>query len=237
MCNRGGKFWCATLALVVGLGWLQTAQAAIIAAWDTDGLSGYGPSPWSATFVDPLANVTTGLTRGGGIATGGTPPSDVWGGTGFDSANASEADAIADSEFATLVIQPDSGYKISFATLDANFRRTNTGPDEFIWQYNTGSGFTNIGSFFTYNGTQPNGLAQTQINLSTITALQNVQTAVTFRLVMWSASNANGTWGFGRLSGNDLVFGGTISSIPEPGSLSMLACGMLTLWLFRKRKI
>ncbi len=59
-----------------------------------------------------------------------------------------------------------------------------------------------------------NGAAQTQVDLTGITALQNVVsgTTVTLRLYAWGGTNAGATVAVGRLAGNDLVLGGTVSA-------------------------
>ncbi len=203
-----------------------------IVAWDTAGLSGYGASPFSPTTVNE--NLTVGgLTRGGGITTGGTVPANVWGGTGWDTSATSVSAAISANEFATFTIKANAGYEVSFSSINVNFRRSSGGPNSFQWQYSlNGTDFSNIGSVFSYTGTESDGLAQTSITLSAISSLQSVteSTTVSFRLVMFNASSSTGTWGIGRLSGNDLVIAGTVSTaaIPEPSTYAAIV-GVLAL--------
>ncbi len=56
-----------------------------------------------------------------------------------------------------------------------------------------------------------NGAAQPQVDLSVISGLQNLPpgSEVTLRLYAWNGSNAGATVAVGRLSGNDLVIGGS----------------------------
>ncbi len=106
----------------------------------------------------------------------------------------------------------------------------------FIWQYNVGSGFNNVGLSFSFATSNSNGVAQPTINLNGIGSLQNMAagTNVTFRLLGAEANSGSGTFAFGRLAGDDLALSGTVTAVPEP---SPLAFGLALLSLFAFVKI
>ena len=181
-----------------------------IIAWETAGLSG------NETFVKATTNDanldSSILTRGSGITA--SKLADAFSSDHFTQ-NGSRADAITNDNYLQLSIKVQSGYKVSFSTLDANFRRSDTGPNTFQWQYSS-DGFTttgtDIGSEITYTESETNGKSQTQINLSGISELQNVESgdSITIRLYGWGATSTSGSFAIGRLSGNDLAIEGTV---------------------------
>jgi len=58
--------------------------------------------------------------------------------------------------------------------------------------------------------------------------MQSITGTVTFRLYGWGATNAGGVFGLGRLSGNDLAIGGSLTAIPEPSTYAAIV-GVLAL--------
>jgi hypothetical protein len=216
----------AAISLAI-FGFGESKAQAALAGWDFDPLPGgpsnFGPSPLAPTDNDP--NVTIGgLTRGGGIGTGGTGAANAWGGNDFVIVSPSQAAAVAANEFATFSVTPQAGFVLSISSIGAyNIRRSGTGPTSGIWQYDVGTGFTDIGSSITWGSTTTSaGNSQTSIDLSGISALQNVAagSTVTFRVVTWGASNAGGTWYLNDPTGapgDDFTLDGTVLTVvPEP---------------------
>ena len=203
------------LALVATLG-LLSAQ---ILAWEFNTLAGNEVSVDATTNDANLA--TSVITRGAGL--NASALGNAYSATNY-TASGTKADAITNNKYFEFSIAPNTGYEASLSTLDANFRRSSTGPNAFAWQYSLDAFATSgvaIGSDVSYTGTDKNGLAQTQISLSGITALQDVAsgTTITIRLYGWGASATTGTFALGRLAGNDLAIGGTVEStsgVPTP---------------------
>ncbi|WP_396152498.1 YDG domain-containing protein [Flavobacterium sp.] len=173
----------------------------VIAGWDfstlVGGTNNFGPSPLVATTTN--SNVTVvGLTRGSGIGTTGAGSANAWGGNGWNNSTNS-TNAVTNNDFVTFSITTNVGYTSSFETVEPyNIRRSGTGPTTGLWQYQINSdGFVTIGSEITWGGTtSAAGNNQSSINLSAISALQNLppNTVVTFRILNYSSSNAAGTW-------------------------------------------
>jgi hypothetical protein len=179
-----------------------------IAAWDMGGLAGNEVTV-NATTNDANLN-TSILSRGSGLNP--TALGNAFSSNNF-TADGTEAGAIANNKFLQFQIAANSGYKVSLTSLDANFRRSGTGPNSFRWRYSlNGVDFFDISGVISYTGTATGGNAQTQINLSSISALQDVEsgTSITIRLYGWGASATTGTFAIGRISGNDLAIGGTV---------------------------
>ncbi len=189
-----------------------------ILAWDFNTKAGNEVSV-TATTIDASVS-TSSITRGGGIAAAALP-------NGFSSntytIGANLATAITNNQYFQFTVNAVPGKQVSLSSLDANFRRSSTGPNTFQWQYSL-DGFATagvaIGSPISYTSSTTTGDAQTQINLSGITALQNVPTVttVTFRLYAYGATNAGGTFALGLPTTpvNDLAIGGTITNAPTP---------------------
>jgi hypothetical protein len=109
-----------------------------------------------------------------------------------------------------------------------------------------GSSFTFIGSSFLLTdgaGSIPAaGLVMPQIDLSGVSALQNVPDSTTISIRYYaSGQTTTGGWGFfSSASGvNGLAFGGTISAVPEPSTWYtgiILSLGMLVSFVRKIRK-
>lgn len=208
------------LFFIIYLGSTLSAYAQIT-SWEVNGLTGYGASPFTATASDANA-IIGGLTRGAGITTSGTASGNAWGGNGFNVAD--QATAITNNKFVTFTVRPATGYTLNLASISAyNVRKSTEGPTSGIWQYSLdGTNFTNIGTTITW-GTNITaaGNAQAAIDLSGITALQNVPntTTITFRIVIWGASDTAGTWYINNIaSGNDLELNGAVILVGAPTS-------------------
>lgn len=202
---------CGTLLL-----WFLSAAASIvnaqILAWEMNGNSGNEVSVASTTTNPNLD--TSSIVRGTGIDPSAL--SNSFSSTNF--AATSLASAISSNEYIQLTVKPKSAFKVSLSSLDANFRRSGTGPTVFQWQYSL-DGFStagiNIGSAISFTDSATNGISQAQIDLSSVIALQDVAfpNTITFRLYGWNASATGGTFAIGRLSGNDLAIGGTTAAV------------------------
>ncbi|MDX9751517.1 MAG: lamin tail domain-containing protein, partial [Flavobacteriales bacterium] len=169
-----------------------------------------------ATTID--ANLeSSSLVRGSGVVA--STLTNAFSASGWDAADL--AGAIANEEFFEFAVEAASGYAVSLSTLDANFRRSGTGPNAFQWQYSL-DGFatsgSNIGAAISFTGSGGNGTVQGQLNLSVLPALQDVAagTVITIRLYGWGASGEGGTFAIGRLPGNDLAIGGTVDPAGAP---------------------
>ena len=181
-----------------------------ITAWEMNGLAG-NEATLNTTTQGPNLNICT-LSRGSGI--NASSLANTFSSNNF-TVGGTQASSITNSDYLQFEISTISGYKVSLSTLDINFRRSSTGPDNFIWRYSLdGTNFTDIETPFLYSGTATNGTAQVQIDLSTIPALQNVfNTTITFRLYAWGATGSTGSFAIGRLAGNDLEINGLVEAL------------------------
>jgi hypothetical protein len=217
----------------------------VLAGWDFSGLPGgvnnYGPSPFSPTTTGAGVEVV-GLTRGSGVGTAGTAAPAAWGGTGWNGPTGL-SDAVAANNFVTFSVTPTAGNFVSFTSIEQySILRSPSGPAAGHWQYLVGSEtaqntFQDIGFTRVWDrGSNP----QPKILLNTISALQNTTETVTFRVVNWDASDADGAWYFNNFqAGDDLIITGTVTAVPEPSSLVLaaVACaGGLVGHRWRRRK-
>lgn len=217
----------------------SSASAGLILGWDFNGNLGNETSVNATT--QNLSGAPAAITRGGGLAAATL-------GNSFSSSNWNNGGTIgtaaANGDYLQFDFVVPTGSLLSLSGIDANFRRSasGTGPNTFLWQYDVGSGFFDIGSSFNYSGTTDSGDAQPAVDLSGVGALQNIAggTSVAFRLLGAGATNTGATFALGRLSGDDLALNGTVTAIPEPTTLTL--CGAAALayggaaWRKRRRK-
>ena len=197
-----------------------TGGTTTLAGWDVSTLTNkdYGPSPFLPTTNG--AHLTIGgLTRGSGITADSNAALRTWGGLAF--VDTSAAAAIAANRFATFSVTPNAGYKVSYSSLSRfDYRHSGTGPTNGLVQYQLGSGaFTDIATL-AYSSSSSSGASLGPIDLTGISALQNVSagTPVTFRIVNWNGGSG-GTWYIFDVANNsatDLELQGTVSPIVVP---------------------
>lgn len=188
---------------------------AVIAAWDFTGLS----SPGTATAATTNSGISVSpiLTRGSNASS--STGSNSFRTTGFQNNGISTAN---DDYFQTA-LTVGSGSTLSLATINAEFAGTasfSVSPgvsSQFAYSLD-GTSFTLIGSpVLTIGSGSPNVATLPQIDLTGVTALQNIPagTTVTFRYYA-SGQTTTGGWGFSSLSSgqNGLAFGGYVTTVP-----------------------
>jgi hypothetical protein len=213
-----------------------------LAGWDFNGLTNFGPSPYSPTAT--ASGVTVGgLTRGSGVGTGGTAATGGWGGTGWNQTSA--ATAVTAGTVATFTIAPTAGNALSLSAVSPiEYRRSTAGAQSGDLQYSLdGTTFTTI-TTLSYTSTSSSGAALGPVDLTGISALQNVGpgTTVTFRLANYGGTASTGTWylyDVGTDAGvADFGLTGTITPVPEPGiCVGLAAVGLAARRAVRRRPI
>lgn len=200
------------------------ATTVTLAGWNVSGATSFGTSPYSASTVNANVTVVSGLTRGAGIGTGGTPALRGWGGTGWNSGNV--ADAVTANKIATAAMRANGGYLMSIASISKfDYRRSTTGPSVGVIQYSiNGGAYVNIATN-SYTSTSSSGASLPSISLTAIEALQNLSAndTVTFRIVNYGASSADGVWYIYDVSNStadDFAISGTMQSLQNPTALS-----------------
>lgn len=226
------KVFTLKCVLLLSVLFLSTKSNAQIIGWQFGNPASTGSEvSYDATTINSNLN-TSVLSRGAGITASALA-------RGFSSSNFSvsgtKANAVSTNQFYTFSITPKTNFKVSLSTLNATLRRSSTGSNAYIWMYSiNGTTFNEIGSDVSFTSTS-DGVAQPQIDLSGITALQNVTAnTIIFRLYAWGASASGGSFAVGRYAAsnttNSLAVGGTvISSISTNADLSDLSLSTGTL--------
>jgi hypothetical protein len=196
-----------------------TVVPGVILAWQFGNPESTGSeTTYNSTTTASNLSVSP-LSRGNGISATGL-------GRGFSAnnftVNGTKADAINNNKFFQFTITVGAGRRVSLDKLNARLRRTAAGPNSYQWRYSIdGINFTDIGSEVSFTSTA-DGVDQTPIDLSGITALQNVNNpqVITLRLYAWGATTTTGTLAIGRygtnVTTNSLSLTGAISQIPAP---------------------
>ncbi len=180
--------------LITGLCFL-VSNAQILSSWNVRQQVGYGFDPMSATTND--ASVSTGgLNKAQGVTADGIAADRGWGGTGFN--YSTSLDAINNNAFITIPLLVRDGYIVSLSSINPfDYRRDATGPTNALVQYKIGTtgAYNNI-TTVSLSSSATNGASAGPISLAGIFSLQNLPrgTVVTFRIVPYGATAANGAF-------------------------------------------
>src|SRR5262249_26995622 len=154
------------------------------------GANNFGPSPLGPTVSDSHLTVG-GLTRGSGVGTSGTGAAHGWGGNDWQ--NSTSAGAISGGDYVTFTATANAGYQVSFSSISKlDYRRSSTGAANGTLQYQIGSGsFVDIATV-AYSSSSSSGASLGAVDLSSISALQNVPagTTVTFRIANYGGTSS-----------------------------------------------
>lgn len=205
------------------------ANGAVLAGWDvstqTGGTNNFGTSPLAATTVG--SNVTVGsLTRASGVSTTGAGAARALGGLVWN--YTTPAAAITANAFFTFTIKANSCNSMSLSSVSTfDYRRSGTGAVSGLIQYSINGGtYTDI-TTVSFSSSASGGASIAAIDLTTITALQNVlpSSTVTFRIVPYGASANTGTFYIydkANTNADDFAITGTTSALTPP-TTSVLA--------------
>jgi hypothetical protein len=219
----------ALISTALFLGTLNFAHAQL-ATWEVTGVNAGATNPFSANTLG--GNVlSASLTLGSGVTTSST--ADTFGGSNFDQTSLSAA--ITGGDYISFIITPSAGYSISISSITFN-----SGVATAVTNFNGSllssvTGFTSSDSLLTYSFSTTGAAAQS-VSLSGITGLQNVTSAIEFRLYGFRDTTGTSTFRIRNLTGSDLIINGSVSAVPEPATFAFLA-GAATLGLaaFRRR--
>jgi hypothetical protein len=186
----------------------------IIAGWDFTGAAApvtFAATTFNANLVS--ASGANNITRGAGAAA--SAGANSFRTVGFQNNGISTAN----TDYFQITLTAASGFSTSLSAIDANFNGTASffaSPgvtSQFAYSLN-GVTFTLIGSPVTSTS-----LAMTQINLTGITALQNVPSGTTVTLRYYaSGQTTTGGWGFFSAAAgtNGLAITGSTNAVVSP---------------------
>ena len=213
--------------LIPANGWSQ------IVAWQFGIPASTGSEvTYNATTNDTHLN-TSVLSRGSGIIA----CSSARGFVAYSWTSANKTLAVSGNDYFEFSIQASLGYRVSLSTLDATIfsRKSGNyyGPIVYNWKYSIDGGttFTDIGSDLGITtSSSTTGVAQAQINLSSIADLQNITFAssIKLRLYAWGGYSGSSSYYFGfgttpaSTTTNCLAIGGIVEQLTVSTSASSL---------------
>ena len=204
------KLYTSLVALFVVLLLAVGAHAQLV-AWQFSSPASLGTETTYNSFsMAPGVELST-LQRGPGLlptalARGFSSTVRLWSTTG-----STKTDAINDSAYYEFKAKAKAGYTLNIKGIDCILRRSGAGNKNYRWAYSLdGTSFTEVGAadVLDFDATaNTNGVVQPRIDLTTVTALQNLTpaTTVTFRLYTWGTTSATGTIALGRYAATDLT--------------------------------
>jgi hypothetical protein len=218
------------LAAVCILSFACSAHAAVITTYDFTGAAGDQASTSASSVASGL---TAGvLIRGPGVtaATGANSiNSTAWSTGGLDF-----------NDYYGFTLTPGAGATLNVDSISFSERRSATG----IKTISVRSSLDNFASDLFTTTVLDDTLTRRQ-SVTLGSAFDALTSAVTFRIYGYNAEAAGGSWRLGvstttgENTGNfpaNLVVDGSITAVPEPGTLTLLGLGALSLLPLGRRQ-
>lgn len=177
-------------------------------SWQFSNVSGVVAGGRAADVNNSKLEVST-LNRGAGftalsLSRGYYSTVSAYGSIG-SSAN-SKSTALANDNYYTFTVKPKTDIVVSLTALNAKLRKNSAGPTMVSWHYSLdGTNFTEIPNSANIMAGDSEGDVQPTVDLSSISALQNIDDTktVTFRLYASGATTSSGGFGIGRYPSGD----------------------------------
>jgi hypothetical protein len=203
---------------------------------------GTTPGPTSATTTDPTIIV-------GAMNSTGTPsgPDTYYSERTYAFTTGGDGSAVSASQpnlgkYVSFDLQATTGYALDLTSLQFYASISEAGSPQIDVMYST-DGFvtsTDLGSAAISNNIMGTG---TKLTLD-LSALQNVTSDVSFRFYFYGAQNgyettalgnANGATGIDSNGDGLVVFGSSVSTVPEPSTWALMIAGLGLLVFFSRR--
>ena len=191
---------------------VHAVDATLVVGYDTS----TNPSGGLAASESGSSVVSSDLVRGSGLNPG--PGTSSFNSDGWDTSNASFADAIADQEFLTWGWT--SSPSLALGRLELRYDRSSQGPDQMrIDLAVNGGAFSTV---YTDLAVSTTGTDALNIDLTSFTGV----TSAVFRLVAFGATNGNGTFDIENYQTGPNR-GIAVFAVPEPASLTLMGVAAL----------
>lgn len=209
-----------------------SSYAAIVLQYNTAAST---DNPSLAPASADAAVTATNLSAGSGLtaANGSTYNWNQW-----DPASVSFADAVAANDFWTWGFTVSGNATVALEDFDIRLDRSGTGPDDFEIQasVNGGAGVSLLTHDF---GDSASGVDFTAVSLAALPTLNNGDSVV-FTMAAFNSEGTGGTFDletvdFGGSDPRALRINGTVTAVPEPSSLALLAVAGVAGAIRRRR--
>lgn len=224
-CSRIGAATLLAATLLTG------AHAQVLLQWNTFGNTGLEVSE-SSVFNDPNL-LAAPLLNGAGINTA-TNANRLGGSSWFDTGDTNPTsldEAIADNDYFQFTVTPVAGASFTATSFVFSWERSGTGPSAVTLRSSLDDFAADLGSLTGLTTALSTG------NTITLTGVENVSAAVTFRLYGWAATAVAGSGGFDTATNAvNVQLNGLTAAIPEPATYAaLLAAGTLAVVAWRRR--
>lgn len=202
-----------------------------LASWEASGQSSGGTTSFAPTYLEGRMTAPSALTRGSGVVLAPASSAGYWGGSTWSTTTA--AAGVTANKFVSFSLKSNSGSAVSYTSIDKfNIRISSNGPIQYQIDYQIDNGtFSPCATVTGPTRTTGNYLLG-PIDLSTISALQNVSSnkTVTFRITPFDAST----------TGSFLIGSGTADTDADLSIMGYLSDDIIfpvTLSDFKSKKV
>ena len=198
-----------------------SAQAAVVAQYNFAGLSGVTTSV-SASTVAPNLLAST-IVRGPGLSAASID-------NGFNASGWSTG-ALDVNDYFGFTLTPNAGFTLNVNSIEFNEQRSATGIRDIALRSSLDNFLVNLA---TVNVPDDTANRRQVFTLSPL--FDSITDPITFRIYGFNAEGGGGTFRLGNGTPNNLLVSGSVTAVPEPSSLAMLAlCGIGGVIYRRKR--
>ncbi|HEV7298912.1 MAG TPA: PEP-CTERM sorting domain-containing protein [Tepidisphaeraceae bacterium] len=211
-------------AAIASIALSSAANAAELLGFNTAGNAGTETTEPSVSN-DPLLLPST-LTLGSGITP--TANANRFGGNNFfdtgDTNPTTLAESIAGNDYFQFTVTPVAEASFTPTSFDFIFDFSSTGPNSVALRSSVDGYAENLGQLTTMT------TSTVTFKSISISGLTDLTAATTFRLYGFGATATTGTGGLDAANGRttpNVILNGTVTAVPEPASLGLLALGGL----------
>ena len=217
--------------LFCALGFLMTAMPAVHAAV----VANYPFTNNSFSSTDKSKNSTSSdIALGGGLTdttrftASGNPGAALL--VNADETAGNLADSITAGDYFTLTLAPNNGYQLAFTDFSVDLAVTSavlTTNVQLQASLNGGTSYTNVAAVTGFNSTT---FTTETFDLS---AFAEISSPVILRAVVYDSGNGKNSTEL-----DNIVVDGTLTAVPEPGSVALLSLGAVAAGgaILRRRK-
>lgn len=224
------KILSVLIAVTLVTACFEARAQTLVLSWDLTNANAATINPmYSTTTNQPTYSTNGYLSLGSGVTASNVSPAFRAG--GFDQITLSNA--LANNDYLAFTISPLQALSMQQVTFVV---KTVTGATFDYNLFSSLTGWTTNDSLYSNNNASSTSLQTNTVDLTGVSALQNVSSDLEFRVYGYRSAAGNTAFEFAN-GGSILDVGIYATAVPEPSTVALLALGFGAMAFAGRRKI